>query len=148
SAVLVRPLPVREPGRLVIVRAGMDDSFSHPMFEDFRDRAAAFSDVMASASATLQLTSGGRSERVRAELVSGNYFQGLGVSAAAGRALTPGDDRIPGGHPVCVLSYGFWQRALGGDRAAIGGDILLNRQSFRVLGVAAPGFYGTELSSA
>jgi putative ABC transport system permease protein len=148
SAVLLRPLPVRQPDRLVLIRAGSDDSFSHPMFEDFRDRDPVFASVMASASVPLQMTGGERGELIRGELVSGNYFQGLGVSTAIGRALTPDDDRTPNGHPICVISYGFWQRAFGGAASAVGGSLLLNGQSFRILGVAREGFYGTELSAA
>ena len=102
SAILLRPLPVQAPERLVKLSVGANDSFSHPMFEDFRDRGEAFADVVASASAPLQMTGSDRTERVRGELVSGNYFRALGVSTAAGRALTPDDDCTPGGHFSCA----------------------------------------------
>ena len=67
------------------------------------------------ASTAVSFSSGGQTERARAELVSGNFFEVLGVRAALGRVFTPDDDRGPGAHPVIVLSHGYWKRRFGGS---------------------------------
>ena len=81
---------------------------------------------------------------MRCELVSGNYFDVLGVGAAAGRILTPEDDRTPGAHPVLVLSDAFWQRRFAGAPDVVGRTVSLNGAPFTVVGVAARGFFGTK----
>src|SRR5215813_14195839 len=89
----------------------------------------------------------GRNDRVRGELVSGNYFDVLGVRAWAGRLFTQDDDRTAGAHPVAVLSYSFWESRFGKDQNVIGKTILVNEQPLTVIGVSPPGFYGTDLSN-
>jgi predicted permease len=86
----------------------------------------------------------GQAEHADVELVTGNYFQVLGVSARLGRVLTPDDDRVPNGHPLAVLSYGFWQRRFGGDPAILGQTVSLNNRAFTVIGVSDPGFRGMD----
>ena len=81
---------------------------------------------------------------MRCELVSGNYFDVLGVGAAAGRTLGPDDDRTPGSHPVVVLSYAFWQRRLAGAPDVVGRSVTVNGTPFTVVGVAKRGFFGTQ----
>ena len=81
---------------------------------------------------------------MRCELVSGNYFDVLGVGAAAGRILTPEDDRTPGAHPVLVLSDAFWQRRFAGAPDVVGRTVSLNGTPFTVVGVATRGFFGTK----
>jgi len=83
-----------------------------------------------------------RAEYVRGELVSGNFFETLGVSAVIGRVLVPEDDRRPDSPPVCVLSYGLWQQRFGADRNVIGHQILISGRPFTVLGVTPKGFTG------
>ena len=97
--------------------------------------------------AQVSLTHGGNSERIRAELVSGNYFDVLAIKAAEGRLFTPDDDRTPGGHPVVVLSHGFWMRRFGGDRNIVGSKVVLNGFPMTVLGVAPRHFQGVEFVS-
>ena len=80
-----------------------------------------------------------------AELVSGSYFPVLGVTAAIGRTLTPEDDRIPGGHPVAMLSYSFWQSRFSSDPSILGKQIVANGNTFTVIGVSQAGFDGVEL---
>ncbi|PYS82143.1 MAG: hypothetical protein DMF67_13965 [Acidobacteria bacterium] len=149
NTVLLRPLPVKEPGRLVSVSVfGKDDSmlaFSYPTYLDFRDRNGALSGLFAERLAPMSLSREGNNQRVWGYLVTGNYFDVLGVSAARGRAFTPEEDRAPLATPVAVLSYGCWKRRFGADPNVIGQDIQLNGHQFRVVGVMPEGFAGTEV---
>ena len=79
------------------------------------------------------------------ELVSGNYFDVLGVSTRAGRPLSPHDDRTPGAHPIVVISEAFWERAFNSNPAIVGETLQLNGQTFTVIGVAAQRFTGTDI---
>ena len=79
-------------------------------------------------------------------MVSGNYFEVLGVRPWLGRLFTADDDRSPGAHPLAVLSYGFWERRFGKDLAVVGKTILVNEHPLTVIGVSPPGFYGVDLS--
>ncbi len=99
-------------------------SFSYPMYRDIRDKNDVFDGVLAVGGAPMNMSYAGESERVRARLVSGNYFDVLGVRARIGRLFTQDDDRIPGAHPVVVLSYGFWESHFGKDPSIIGKTIL------------------------
>ncbi|MBV8865269.1 MAG: ABC transporter permease, partial [Acidobacteriaceae bacterium] len=96
----------------------------------------------------MSLSYGGRTERIAGELVSGNYFPVLGVSAAIGRLLTASDDQYQGAHPVAVLSYGFWQTRFAADPGVIGRKLNLNGYPFTVVGVSQSGFSGTDPSYA
>src|SRR2546426_5479984 len=124
--ILLRLLPVRNPGELVVLRmpgpqsghvwSDIDQgaqSFSHPFYLDLRDRAPCFSGLLARFNISLSVAGQGGTERAEGELVSGNYFDLLGVGPALGRLLSPEDDRVPGGHPVAVLSHGYWTRRFG-----------------------------------
>jgi predicted permease len=157
--ILFRELPVAEPDRLVILDApGPNqgsrhqpsnlDPISHPMFEDFRDRGTPFAGVMAYFPADVHVSANGEIERAIGLLVSGSYFDVLGVKPAIGRLLTPDDDRQPGGHPVAVLSYGYWQRRFAADPGIVGKTVLVNGHPMTVLGVSARGFNGVEVGSS
>jgi predicted permease len=151
--VLLQNLPVRNPDELVLIsttlpRTGENDSFSYPMYRDIRDKSDSFSGVIAMGGAQMAVSYSGQSEHVRGRLVSGNYFDVLGVRPWIGRLFSQDDDRIPGANPIAVLSYGFWERRFGKDAALVGKTILLNEHPMTVVGIAAPGFYGTELSDA
>ena len=87
---------------------------SYPMYRDLRDGNSVFSGVIARFTTPVALGYKGQTDRVTAEVVSGNYFDTLGLKARLGRLIAPEDDRTPGAHPVAVLSYGFWQRKFGG----------------------------------
>ncbi len=152
---LVRNLPVKDPERLVVFRSpgvnpGMDRnsgwkmSFSYPKFVDFRDRSGVFDGVFARFATPGSLTYERQSERVNVELVSGSYFNVLGVSAAAGRLIGEGDDITPMAHPVAVLSYDYWMRRFGGDASIVGRKIILSDAAMTVVGVSARGFKGVE----
>ena len=150
DAVLLRPLPVRDPERLVVIgssdprRPGVSFSMSYPAYRDLRDGSRALADVLARAGAQFSVATNGDAERIDGELVSGNYFSVLGVDAVIGRVFTPEDDRV-GNAPVAVLDHGYWVRRFGGATTVIGRDILVNGQHVTIVGVTPRAFYGTDL---
>jgi predicted permease len=151
--VLLRPLPVREPERLALLRQpGTNigwvwgaNAFSYLMYKELRERNQVFEDTIARFPIPLNLQTGNDAETVTAEIVSGNYFQVLGVGAELGRTLTPSDDVTPGGHPVVVLSHPFWKRRFGGDPRIVNSTLRINGYPMTVVGVSQPGFKGTEV---
>jgi predicted permease len=151
DAVLLRRLPVRHPEELVLI-SSLDaesrsvSSFSYPMHRDLRDKNEVFTGLIARGGAQFNLNFRGINEQVSGELVSGNYYDVLGVRPWVGRLFTQQDDLTPGAHPVVVFSYGFWQRRFGGDPAIVGQTVLLNEHPMTVIGIAPPEFYGTSLS--
>jgi predicted permease len=153
DAVLLQSLPVKDPDQLETLSSidpgagSSNDSFSYPMYQDLRDKNDVLSGVLARGGAQMNISYEGRNDRVRGELVSGNYFDVLGVRPWAGRLLTQNDDLTPGAHPVAVLSYSFWERRFGKDPNVVGKTILINEKPLTVIGVSPPGFYGVELSS-
>ncbi len=94
-------------------------------------------------STELNLASEEATERVSGQLVSGNYFPVLGVHARIGRLIGPEDDRDPGGHPVCAISYGLWQRRFGSAPDVVGRQVEVNGRAYAILGVTPEGFDGT-----
>ncbi len=154
DAVLFRPLPVKNPERLVRLamtnQEGVDlGGVSYPQLGDLARDARALQGIAGlSSGSEVNLGIGDAPvERVIAANVSGNYFPLLGVTPAAGRLLATDDDRTPGGHPVMVLSHAFWQRRFGGDPKVVGSTVRLNTTVFTIVGVAPRGFYGTSLES-
>jgi len=151
NAVLLRPLPVDDPERLVAIyhRSSGDSAFysssSYPDYEYYRDHNDVFSGLMAFDRLPMNLRIGERTERVPAEIVTGNYFSVLGVKPVIGRAFLPEEDRTLGAHPVVVLGYGLWQRRFGGDPGLVGRTIALSGHSFTVVGIAPRDFHGTVL---
>ena len=148
----LRPLPIEKPGELVAVANATGGqafpTFSYPNYRDLRDRSDAFSGLIAYRFAPLSLSYDGASERVWGYVVTGNYFEVLGVRAAAGRLLSTDDDRLPGAHPVAVVSYESWQRRFGAAPDLVGKDLVVNGRAYTVVGVAPEGFFGTEVISA
>jgi predicted permease len=150
NALLIRPLPVADPSRLVDVAMVLGEppsplAVSHPNFEDLRERtAAAFAGMAAhtNISLTLRLHSAGEPEEVRAQMVSGGFFELLGVTAAVGRTFDRREADEEGAHPVAVVSHHFWRGRLGGDPAVVGRALGVNGQEFTIIGVAPEGFYG------
>jgi predicted permease len=151
--VLYRSLPVRDPGALVVFHvddhsSGMSSSdnsesvFSYPLYRDLRDRNAVFSGVMARAGVPVSVSWNGQTERARAEMVSGNLFDVLGVSAAIGRVLTPEDDGAPGARPVVMLSHDYWVRRFAGEPGVLNVKVAINGHPMIVIGVAPAGFRG------
>ena len=115
------------------------------MFQDLRDHNLVFAEVAARFDTALNLSYKNRSEQVTAEIVSGNYFDTLGLSTVIGRGLTSDDNRVPGGHSVAVLTYDYWKSRLGGDPAILNQVLLLNGHPMTVIGVAAPGYRGFDV---
>jgi predicted permease len=154
--VLLRQLPVQKPDELVMLdgpgpfsgRTHNDHTFSYPMYQDIRDRNQVMSGVLARFPASITLTYKGQAERADSEAVSGNYFDVLGVRPALGRLLSPDDDRAPGGHPVVVLTHGFWQRRFSRDTSILNQTLHVNGTPMTVVGVAPRGFVGTDVVSA
>jgi len=156
NGVLLSSLPgVQQPSGLVMLTNpdssgswtgrtdGVRDWMTYEEFEQIRDHADAFSGVMASQSGQSDWQArieGDGWEEVRGRLVSGGFFQLLGVSPAIGRLFTPDDDHDAA--PSMVLSHGFWQRRFGGRPDVLGRTIVLRKTAFTIIGVAAPGFVG------
>jgi predicted permease len=152
--VLLRTLPVRDPGELVQVTFtgsrfgnnwGDTSEVSYPMYTELRDNNAVFSGICARYVTAFHIGVAGRTERVTGEIVSGTYFPVLGVGAAAGRTLTPDDDRLPGGHPLAVLSHAFWTSRFAADPGVINSSMVINGHSYTIVGVAQRGFDGVEV---
>jgi len=154
--VLLRPLPVHDPGALVLLdgpgafqgRTMNAMTFSYPMYTDFRDRNEVFTSVLARFPLSMTVVWRGASERANGELVSGNYFETLGVRPALGRVLNAADDRTPGAHPIAVLSYGYWQRRFGADSQVLNQTITVNGHPLTIVGVSARGFTGVQVGQA
>jgi putative ABC transport system permease protein len=153
EVLLLRPLAVKSPEQLFTIAApgrniDLNPSYySHGFYEYLRASNPFFRNAIASSTAVssgVNLTDGGVTERVRGELVSGNYFDVLGVGPAAGRVLATQDDQTPGAHPVLVLSYAFWQRRFSGSQDVVGLTLSVNGTPFTVVGVARRGFFGTR----
>jgi predicted permease len=150
EATLLNPLPgVADAGSVAALQfttaTRNDLSLSYPNYVDIRDASVpGVAGVAVFGSGALSLRTDEGAERVWGEVVSGNLFQMLGVGAAAGRLITPDDDRVPDGHPVAVLSHGFWQRRFAGRADVVGSTLMLNGRAFTVVGVTAPGFQGTQ----
>jgi len=149
NALLLRPLPIERPGELVTLNTTFQGhsftTFSYPNYKDYRDRNQAFAGLIAYQFAPLSMSHEGINERLWGYLVSGNYFDVLGVKAELGRVISTADDETPGAHPVTVISDRCWRGRFGGDSSIIGKDILVNGRSYAVIGVTPPGFNGTEV---
>ena len=132
--VLLRLLPVKSPEQLVVLdgpgafqgRTFNNGTFSYPMYRDFRDQNTVFDGILARFPTPLTLMTNGQAERVNGELVTGNYFDVLGVRAQIGRTFTQDDDRTPGGHPVAILSHTVWMRRFAGNAGVLNSTVTLN----------------------
>jgi predicted permease len=161
NAVMLKSLPVKNSQSLVVVGStnrvgsvseggGRADLFSYQFFQKFRERQEVFSDVYATGrsealNVSQQRESGQDASNpgdTRGRFVSGNFFQLLGVNALIGRTITPADDRVAGGAPVTVMSYGYWEREFGRDPNIVGKNLVINGSSFTVIGVTPRDFFG------
>ncbi|MGB7623304.1 MAG: ABC transporter permease [Terriglobia bacterium] len=147
NALMLRSLPVEQPKQLVQILfqgwGGTGSHTSYPDFEDFRDRNHALSGVSAVFWLNPPLLDArleGQPEPISGQLVSGNFFSLLGVHPAAGRLLTPEEDRAGAGARVAVLSHAYWMRRFGGESSALGRSIILRQTPFTIIGVAPPEF--------
>jgi len=162
DAVMLRSLPVKDPAQLVLLgkgrSAGITDDFaatqlySYPFYRRMQGENQVFSQT----AAVFSLPNGvhgfveGRSESepMNVQLVSGTYFDTLGVKALAGRTLNDGDDNSEGDHPVAVISYAWWKRSLARDPSVLNRTLKLGDTTFNIVGVAPQEFFGTKVGEA
>ncbi|MGE0128671.1 MAG: ABC transporter permease [Blastocatellales bacterium] len=150
NALMLRPLPYRQPERLVKVfqlqpdpaKGRLPSLWSYPRFEILRDQQQNFAAVAGFAQIPHNLTGTDNPERLQVEIVSASYFPLLGVEAVAGRTFTAEEDKTPEANLTALLSYGLWQRRFGGDPQVIGKTLELDKHPFTIVGVAPPGFRG------
>jgi putative ABC transport system permease protein len=157
NQVLLKRLPVKSPDELVILLApgpqtghvssdgDSAESFSYPMYKGLRDRNSVFSGILARYRFEASVASHGQTDRASGEVVSGNYFEVLGVRAALGRVFSQDDDRVPGAQPVVVLSHSYWTRHFGGDPSVLNKVLLINNVEMTVVGVSQSGFTGVQV---
>jgi hypothetical protein len=149
NAILLRPLPVNDPARLAAVFT-LDAHnpgnllCSYPNYKDYRDRNQVFSSLLLYSAVSVNLTGHGNPQSLVGQIVSGNYFQTLGIPLAVGGAFTPEEDSVPGAYPVAVIGYGLWMRQFGGDPRVIGRGLELNGRAYTIVGVAPRGFQGLD----
>ncbi len=152
--VLLHALPVRQPGRLVLIDwegewfgngFGSWNLMPYPVCRDLDEQKQFFEGVFCRALTPVDLSTGGNPYRATAEIISGNYFPLLGVGPALGRVLTNDEDRTPGANAVAVLSYDFWQTQFGGASDVVGRKVLVNRHPLTIIGVAAATFRGIDV---
>ena len=160
NQILLRQLPVKDPKELVLLRApgvrtghiwsdGDDsESFSYPLYKGLRDNNPAFAGIFGRYAFSASIASHGKTERGSGELVTGNYFEVLGVRPALGRVFSQEDDRVPGAHPVAVLSHAYWLRQFGGEPGVLNQTLLVNNTEMTVVGVAQAGFAGVQVGQS
>ncbi len=155
NALLLTPLPVERPSELVAVCTidqnsktpfGGITQVSYPNMKDFREQNTTLAAVAGYTfgNPVSVIINGGEPQQAFAELVTGNYFDVLGVRAWRGRTFLPEEDVARGAHPVAVLAYGFWQRRLGGDASIVGRTLSINGLPFTIVGIAPEGFTGVN----
>jgi putative ABC transport system permease protein len=151
NAIIAKPLAgVLQSDRLLWVtaahRSGQPATMSYPDFVEYRTGLRALVDLAAvSAGGQFALSSGGDPERVRGEVVSGNYFSILRTPFALGRGFTPAEDSVGKPQPVVVVSYDLWQRRFNGDSGIVGTSVVVNGQPLTIVGVTSRGFNGADL---
>ncbi len=147
NAFVLRPLPIREPERMVeIYTSNMEGNpqatSSFLDYQEIRKQTHLFEGVTAYSLAITTLTVGGQPQVMLGELVSGNYFDVLGVKTTLGRPFLPREDATPGAFPVAVIGQGLWQRQFGSDPGVIGKTVTIGGIGFTIVGVAPPQFKG------
>lgn len=153
DTLLFESLPVDHPRELVLLnptglRNGWqtgDMSWSYPAYRGIRDAQRVFSGLIAERTDTVNLTIDAATQRATASIVSGNYFDVLGIRPLKGRLLSDADDRTRSGHPVVVLSYGFWIERFGMEPDIVGRDLRIGGHPFTVIGIADKHFNGLEV---
>src|SRR5215216_3258754 len=145
NATLMRTPPVSDPERLVFFFNGPAGSvFSYPDYVAVRDQNKVLDGLIAWGGITASLNSNDQTDLVTGAIVSGNFFDVLGVRAQLGRVFSTEDDKTPGAHPVAVISQGLWQKRFAGDPNVAGRQLLLNGNTFTVIGVLPAGFDGLQ----
>jgi predicted permease len=152
NALLLRPIPVADPERLVNIEERTEQgrfktSFSLPEYLEYRERAVGVADVAAHHLSDIMLNTGEETAATLALDVSGNYFDVLDIEAARGRFFTEDEASGPDAASVAVISHALWRNALGADPAVVGRTIIVNSQPLTVIGVAPAGFQGTMVGA-
>src|SRR5215212_1922163 len=151
--ILLRKLPVAAPEQLVMLfQSGAHNGsnmgirmHSYPMYQEYQKRPEPLAEVICRRLAEASVSIDNQTERLDAEMVSGNFFSMLGVPAAIGRVFNSAeDDQVYLGHPVVVLSYDYWVRRFARDPGVVGKKILLNNYPMTIVGVSAAGFSGLD----
>jgi hypothetical protein len=137
KSVLLTPLPgVPDAGQIVVLapraRDGSERSLSYPNYRDIRDRATTF-EIVGQDDQVLSVSDGQRGERAFAILATGNFFDVMKTRPVIGRTFLPEEDGTPGAAPVIALSYPYWQRRFGGDRAIVGRTLEVNSHAYTVI---------------
>src|SRR3990172_3273841 len=148
NGVLVKRMPVADPERLVEVYTSLSEEMpyltsSYLDYRDLRDGVDAFEGLAGHAFFRGIFSRDGRSELMMGEVVTGNYFDVLGVEPQLGRSFLPEEDETEGAHPVIVVSHGLWQRRLGGDPSVVGKTLRISGVEYDMIGVAPETFSGT-----
>ena len=155
--VLLRLLPVERPQELVVLRSpgpvggsvrsdgDSSASFSYPMYKNLRDQSSVFSGLLARFAVQVSVAGQGQTELANGELVTGNYFEVLGVRPALGRIFSASDETAPGANTIAVLSYGYWSRHYGGDPGILNKTLNVNGTPLTVVGVSRAGFEGVQV---
>ena len=158
NGLLLRPLPVADPHRLVTISSDAAIARGYPagfgwtfaMWKELQPHADLFDGTLAWTPARFDLAPSGERQLVEGLFASGGYFATLGVPAILGRTFTAADDRPGGGAegPVAVISYGLWQRRFGGAAGVIGGPLVVDGVTVTIVGVTPPGFFGVDVGRA
>jgi len=157
NQVLLRELPIKNPNELEILRGpgpatghistdgDVAESFSYPMYKGLRDTNTVFSGILARYGFSASVSNHGQTDRAVGEVVSGNYFEVLGVQPAMGRLFTQDDDKVISAEPYVVLSHSYWERHFGADPGILNKVLLINNVEMTVVGVAQSGFTGVQV---
>ena len=153
DAMLLRALPVKNPEKLVTLKTinprNSEDILSYPLYKHIREAQGPFDGVTASTVVRpLSVSLNDQPEMAQIQMVSGNFFSVLGASPLIGRTLGPEDDLVPGGHPVAVISHGYWKRRFGLDQSAIGQTITIKDTAFTIVGIMPSAFFGVSVDSS
>jgi putative ABC transport system permease protein len=143
NAVLLRPLPYKDPNRLTILwekAATQDTSVSYLNFQDWREQNQSFEEITAFRRSSFNLVGAGEPERLAGRMTSASFFKTFGATLYKGADFPAAEDRV-GGQKVVILSHGFWQRRFGSDDGIVGKQLTLNNQSYTVIGITAPDFH-------
>lgn len=149
NAFLFRPLPVPDPEQLVVIASQTDllefpIGVSYPNYLDYRQKTDVVQDIIVYLPTVVSLKDQGEAQRAWVEIVSGNYFDMLGVPALHGRTFSKDEGEVRGGAPVIVLDHGYWEREYGADPSVVGRGVEINGATYTIIGITPPEFPGTE----